>query len=189
MPRCGGASGLSRGAHGPQRLFWGGTLQTRVRGSQESLSGRGRHLRWISFLPPCIHFSPLFVLGAAHITADPTPRFGATSTHPRGGGEGDEEPRLAPPGEATAAVSRRGPAAAPRVPARAPAPSPAPSPSRVGAELPRAAPPPRRQVALWSQGRRRRRPGCAPRGPGTSRLGPCPPPAAAGERDRAAGRE
>lgn len=66
---------------------------------------------WVRFFPSiCIISPPLFVLGAAHITADPTPPFSATSTHPRGGGERDKKALLASPREAVA-VSRRGPAA------------------------------------------------------------------------------
>lgn len=49
--------------------------------------------------------------------------------------------------------------------------------------LPRAVARRRRQVALWSQGRRRRSGAlrrAAPQGPGTASLGPCPPLLAAG---------
>lgn len=165
-PRCRGASGLCWGAHGPSPApghapISGGDASDTCSGEPGKFKRPEKMPlgRVDFFFSPYVYFSPLFVLDAALIIADPTPRFSATGTQPRGGGEGDTEPRLASPEEAIAAVCRRGPAA-----------------SRAGCrvrlrvrpgwdrELPCAAPPRRRQVALWSQGRRRRQTGCAPRG-------------------------
>lgn len=118
---------------------------TRVPGEPEKFRRRRKNASWGGIIfPPHVCVSPLFVLGDAHFTTDPTPR--ATSTHSRGGGEGAREPRWHLRG--SGGVTRRGPAG-------------------LGLGSGRSVPaaPRRRQGALWSQGRRRRRARARP-GPG-----------------------
>lgn len=144
-------------------------LQTLARESQESLSGWGRCLLGSGGFPPSIYmFFPTLCARRCshHRRPHPTVRC---HQHPPARWRGRRQGAAF--GTAGGRSRRRSPAGC-RLRRRL----------RPGWErgLPRVAPRRRRQVALWSQGRRRRRPGCAPRGPATSRLGPCPPPPAAG---------